>query len=410
MGRSILNVDIEQYLKNLADITYIPFTHFSSDGNDCKIINSYPQIEYSYELTNALLSRKHYLNVSKEKVISMLNGDILYAYIKVPDSTFLLIGPIVEVPITNSSASQILKKLELPQSSFKQLIDYYDNTPHYSIYRFAKIVMFIAQLFRDEDLQITDILPDEYKNNRYTEKGNSPNQVSIDENAIIKSHTHERELYSYIYTGQYEKLKKFLDDRMYDSDIPIYIPSVMRNNKYLLVVSVTLSSRAADMAGVNYDTAMKLADFYIQKIDEAQSFEELFDIHKNMLLKYAKLVADSKSGKPDSALYYKVRNYCAEHLYEKITTSQIASAIGITRTFLSTQFKVETGTNISDFIISMKIDEAKRLLIATDRSLVEIANCLSFSSQSYFTQVFKDYVGCTPKEFKLSPIRILRKK
>ena len=48
----------------------------------------------------------------------------------------------------------------------------------------------------------------------------------------------------------------------------------------------------------------------------------------------------------------------------------------------------------------LTIEEAKRLLIYTDKSLIDISNFLWFSSQSHFQRVFKKTVGITPLSYR----------
>ena len=55
---------------------------------------------------------------------------------------------------------------------------------------------------------------------------------------------------------------------------------------------------------------------------------------------------------------------------------------------------------LTDFILGEKIEEAKRLLRYSDKSLTLIADYLGFSSQSHFTRIFKKYRGQTPREYR----------
>ncbi|WP_368406764.1 helix-turn-helix domain-containing protein [uncultured Ruminococcus sp.] len=66
---------------------------------------------------------------------------------------------------------------------------------------------------------------------------------------------------------------------------------------------------------------------------------------------------------------------------------------------MTTEFKKQTGIDLSEFIRRKKIQEAERLL-ETDRSLSDIGVLLGFSSQSHFTRVFKEIHGMTPTEFR----------
>ena len=55
------------------------------------------------------------------------------------------------------------------------------------------------------------------------------------------------------------------------------------------------------------------------------------------------------------------------------------------------KFKEETGLTLTQFINEEKVKKAEYYLTMTDKSLVDIANHLSFSSRSYFQTVFKEH-------------------
>ncbi len=72
----------------------------------------------------------------------------------------------------------------------------------------------------------------------------------------------------------------------------------------------------------------------------------------------------------------------------------------MSRSHLSHSFKAETGMALSDFIMQKKIEEAKKLLHYSTKSLSAISTYLGFSSQSHFSRVFKKYVGENPSVYR----------
>ena len=69
--------------------------------------------------------------------------------------------------------------------------------------------------------------------------------------------------------------------------------------------------------------------------------------------------------------------------------------LGVSASYLSRLFKKETGVSVSAYIRNRKIEMAKNLLRFSNDSMIEIANRLSFSSQSHFIQQFREVVGMT---------------
>ena len=93
-------------------------------------------------------------------------------------------------------------------------------------------------------------------------------------------------------------------------------------------------------------------------------------------------------------------NYVQHHLSEAITTDQIAEQLFLSRQHLSRRFTREAGIPLAAFIRHEKIEEGKRLLRYTDRSVSVIAAYLGFSSQGHFSKVFKETTGMTPGEYR----------
>ena len=94
------------------------------------------------------------------------------------------------------------------------------------------------------------------------------------------------------------------------------------------------------------------------------------------------------------------KEYIYSHIKERIMIEDLADEMGVSANYLSRLFKKETGTSVSAYIREKKINMAKNLLRFSDCSMVDIANRLSFSSQSHFIQQFKEVVGVTPKKYR----------
>ena len=81
----------------------------------------------------------------------------------------------------------------------------------------------------------------------------------------------------------------------------------------------------------------------------------------------------------------------------------IADYLYLSRPYLSATFKQQAGISLAEYIAKEKIEEAHRLLLYTKKTVLEISEGLGFSSQSHFTNIFKKYMGCTPKSIRKEP-------
>lgn len=172
------------------------------------------------------------------------------------------------------------------------------------------------------------------------------------------------------------------------------------NLKYHFVVTTAFITRHCTAAGMELEQAFRLSDFYILKLDNLHTIQQIVDLHDRMVLDF--------TGKMRSA----IRNpgvpkpvadcidYIYAHIKERITIEDLAEYTDLSASYLSRLFKKEIGVSVSDYVREKKVEKAQHLLKYCDYSLVEIANYLSFSSQSHFIQLFKEFTGMTPKKYR----------
>ncbi|MEP7375196.1 MAG: substrate-binding domain-containing protein [Chitinophagaceae bacterium] len=85
---------------------------------------------------------------------------------------------------------------------------------------------------------------------------------------------------------------------------------------------------------------------------------------------------------------------------ENFNVDDICREIGISRVQLYRKVKAVLGYNVNDYILSVRMQKAKYLLLNENLSISEISFKVGFSSQAYFSTVFKSKFGVTPKAFK----------
>ncbi len=82
------------------------------------------------------------------------------------------------------------------------------------------------------------------------------------------------------------------------------------------------------------------------------------------------------------------------------TVKYLAEQVRLSPSYLSDLLKKETGKNTQDHIHFYLIEEAKNILLSTDKSVGEIAYALGFEYPQYFNKLFKQKTGKTPIEFR----------
>ena len=174
----------------------------------------------------------------------------------------------------------------------------------------------------------------------------------------------------------------------------------IRQLKNTFIVTATLTSRSAIRGGLDIEEALSLSDSYIRKCEMLTSAEQIINLQYHMVLDYTDRVERVRHGKTPTKLVRDVTSYVRKNISQKTSVEELAKALFISRTHLATRFKEESGMTLTDFILSEKTEEAKRLLRYTDKSLLAIGEYLGFSSQSHFTKAFRKYTTMTPGEYR----------
>ena len=152
--------------------------------------------------------------------------------------------------------------------------------------------------------------------------------------------------------------------------------------------------------GLEPEQAYRLSDFYILKMDSCSTVRQVADLHHEMAKDFTgKMVLQKKS-----SILSKPVTQCVDYIYsnikERITIADLAAYTGLSESYLSRVFKQNLGVSISDYIREKKIEKATHLLKYSDKPIIDIANYLSFSSQSHFIQIFEGFMGLTPKKYR----------
>lgn len=94
-----------------------------------------------------------------------------------------------------------------------------------------------------------------------------------------------------------------------------------------------------------------------------------------------------------------VVDYIKRNLHQKLSIDSIAKLAYVSKSNFFKMFRDELGVSPNDFILQERISKAKELL-AGQNSIKETAFQTGFSDTNYFTRVFKQLVGVTPKSYQ----------
>ena len=104
----------------------------------------------------------------------------------------------------------------------------------------------------------------------------------------------------------------------------------------------------------------------------------------------------------------RVVDHVDAHLGDRLTSTDLAAAAGVTRMYFAAQFRGATGIRPREYIQHRRIERAQELLRDTRRTLVDVALSVGFQSQAYFTTVFRRFTDETPYRWRRAVLEAAR--
>ena len=390
--------DLEYLCTNLGNLSGIPVRLYRNN----KQIFHYSLINFIKDPFD--LDKNEAFKIKENISYCQSNYSYYYGIINFKDFR-IVVGPTRQVPISKQEIRLVAFSLEISQSETDEFVSQMEllvQLPLMSLLQILNMVYFAitGQKTSLESISINETTQAHLKEEMEREQtSRTVETLEGYTNEPYNGLDVENRLIDMVMRGDVAALKIFFKN----------IPAVrsgtiareqLRQNKNIFIVSTTLCSRAAIRGGMDVTAALALSDSYIQRCELATDLDTITNLNYLMVNDYAERVAKIRLGQSPSKLVIDVSNYIQTHLSDSIKTSDIANALYMGRSRLSTNFKKQTGINISDYIMTQKIDEAKRLLRYSEKSFSAISMYLGFSSQSHFTKVFKELTETTPSEYR----------
>lgn len=106
--------------------------------------------------------------------------------------------------------------------------------------------------------------------------------------------------------------------------------------------------------------------------------------------------------RPHVVLAKNVHHYLTEHISDRITLEQLSSVFHISGTTIKNSFRTVYGVSVYNFIRTKKMQMAAELLLHSDLTIMDIAGQFGYDNASKFSGAFKDVLGLSPSEYRIS--------
>ncbi|MBD2847439.1 AraC family transcriptional regulator [Paenibacillus sp. IB182496] len=102
----------------------------------------------------------------------------------------------------------------------------------------------------------------------------------------------------------------------------------------------------------------------------------------------------------DQAFAERVLTFIGDNLFNQLSLDLVADYANVSPTYLSKMFKVMTGSNFSEYVTALKLEQAALLLREKRLSVQDISAKIGYNSTHHFIRLFKEKYGSTPKQYQ----------
>lgn len=317
-----------------------------------------------------------------------------------PEAAFLFIGPYL-TSRQDVVLPRVVDRMHIPVTQINHLKNYYNGVP--SLIDFesrvleSQLIVLVKYLFETMQFNVSrislnfgdqpeqslmklepstyltmDMIEDRYKNEDYLLDAIGRGDVQT----------------ALLHMANFRKFQ--IEQRNTDS---------LLNSKNFMHILNTLLRKAVQRADVHPAHIDSLSSSFHFQIEATRNLDEMSRISPEMIRKYCLLV-HNHSLRAYSKTIQRVINYVDFHLTDPLSLQLLADVATVNASYLSTQFKKETGQNLTDHINHKRIQKAIFLLNTTELPIHMIAEKVGILDENYFSRLFRKVQGKSPREYR----------
>lgn len=355
-------------------------------------------------------SAQNYLKQIQEKTIYHLRDTFQcsYSFLRPPGSGELMIcGPVLFEEMRPSRLNSIAARARLPQELHTVLQSYYLRIAsfpapaiYYSIFLTLGNTLFGENQYETvyQDMNDMDDWYESYSRH-YRSEGDSMMNIEM----IEMRYALEAQLLNAVFNGN-EAGAMALVSKLSSVALPSRLSDELRDYKDYTITFNTLFRKKAEEAGVHPIHIDLCSNQHIQLIEQITNKDQCLTVWSRITLNYCRLIR-KHTLKDYSLLTQKIITYISSDLTADLSLKTMSEWLNVNASYLSTLFKKEVGIPLTDFVNRQRIEQAKKLLIATELPTKTIAQQCGIPDIYYFSRLFKKRTGVTPKLYRESAAR-----
>ncbi len=320
---------------------------------------------------------------------------IVFSFSREISNDTLFIGPFLENEPSDEFINNLLKKNNLDENLRKTIATYYNSLP---IANSNQVILTLHTLlesfiinYDSSSIYYVDFSKEKIKLSDYNYEKES--EFYIEYHKQYKSYLDN--IFKYVKIGKdgtdvlndYMELTGMLKSNSIDK---------IKNNLYILNTQFESELLKEPISPV------QVRELYLKiqlEIENETSKTKLSKIPFKMFRRYGNLISNYNLQDYSYTVRYAIE-YINFNLQSNLSLSTISESIGKNSSFLSNQFKKETGKTITKYIQEKRIEEAANMLTHTDLTIQEISHLVGIDDLSWFSKLFKSITNMSPTKYR----------
>ena len=152
-----------------------------------------------------------------------------------------------------------------------------------------------------------------------------------------------------------------------------------------------------DFAYCRQALRMQITDYLLKPVDYGE-FGTCIDNLKISL--YHRQTEEAPQSPGEERTITALTRYLQAHLADDVSLGVLAEHFHLSPQYISQLFKSEIGVNFLAYLTGIRMEQAKKLLVTTDRPISDVADLTGYGDYRVFTKVFKKAEGITPTQYR----------
>lgn len=311
------------------------------------------------------------------------------------DAGRIVLGPFCSVSLKQSDGKKLLEKNDVRKMPVAVFLHFFNLLPVISEETALRIAESVRSVL-SETRTVSYVRKVDLAGSEDEEQEES---VRTGIQTIEKRYFYEQSFMSDVRDGNARKAILNLHNMESDVRYLKRIGTTLENEKNGASIARTTLRLAAVQAGLPAFVIDQVAAKYASKIRNERSVDAILQLKEAMVRDMCREVLAFRqhrySQNVQTLLYIFRHQY-----YKELSLGMIADEIGISKAYLITKFREETGVTPWKYLTDVRLAHAAAYLRGSRKTVQEIAQMVGIDDANYFTKLFRKKYGCSPVTYR----------